>query len=361
MTTSMNDDELDDSGIERLEEFLNSFDTPEKWSIVPIELVAPPMIEEALGYTGDRRYVAFYVSLRTFEFGVDDGEFHPSDMSAWKEFTIHPLVAAFLDYPSREGYWLLLDRGNRPERRLYVGVPTKVRMFIDATVHIAQTLRNGNPDQDEIGIPVSNSGRNISDVRQKLRAWLDKELEKPASQYRLGCWHDKYDRFADAVIAFESAAKIDAELASKPEFNRRMAELYFRLQRHSDAIKAYQRVLEIQPANERAIWGLALAYVAEGYIEEAIASFKQHTQLQPESAESHSGLGMALAMTKRYPEAVKAYAEAVRLDPNDPNLRSDLAAMYALAGDITSAFREYRAAQSLGLDKGKESELLKLL
>ena len=361
MTTSMNDDELDDSGIERLEEFLNSFDTPEKWSIVPIELSAPPMIEEALGYTGNRRYVAFYVSLRTFEFGVDDGEFQPSDMSAWKEFTVHPLVAAFLDYPSREGCWLLLDRGNRPERRLYVGVPTKVRMFIDATVHVAQTLRNGNPDQDEIGIPVSNSGSNISDVRQKLRAWLDKELEKPSSQYRLGCWHDKYDRFADAVIAFENAANTDPDFASKPELNRRLGELYFRLQRHSDAIKAYRRVLEIQMANADATWGLALAYVAEGCIEEAIASFKQHTELKPESAESHSGLGMALAMAKRYKEAVEAYSEAVRLDPNDPNIRSDLAAMYALTDDIPSAFREYRAAQRLGLDKGKESELLKLL
>jgi len=72
-------------------------------------------------------------------------------------------------------------------------------------------------------------------------------------------------------------------------------------------------------------------------------------------------LGMALAMAKRYPEAVEAYAAAVRLDENDPNLRSDLAAMYALAGDIPSAFREYRAAQRLGLDKGKESGLLKLL
>jgi hypothetical protein len=67
-------------------------------------------MERALGYTGTRRYVAFYVSLRTFEFGFDDGEFHPSDMSAWKEFTSHPLVASTLDYPSKEGFWLMLDR-----------------------------------------------------------------------------------------------------------------------------------------------------------------------------------------------------------------------------------------------------------
>src|SRR2546427_8611523 len=109
MTMSMDDDELDAG---RLEEFLNSLDTPERWAMVPIKLAAPPMLEAALGYTGSRRYVAFYVTLRTFEFGVDDGEFHRSDMSAWKEFTTHPLVAAVLDKPSSLGYWLLLDRGS---------------------------------------------------------------------------------------------------------------------------------------------------------------------------------------------------------------------------------------------------------
>jgi tetratricopeptide (TPR) repeat protein len=305
--------------------------------MVQIPIAAPPMIEEALGYGGSRRFVAFYVSLRTFTFGVDDGEFRPSEMSAWKEFTTHPLVAAVLDYPSKEGYWLLLDRRHR---HLYVGTAPKVRMFLD--VHVDVSMWLDADAQDELGIPPSNSGKNVDEVQHELRLWLDQELEKPAGQYRLGCWHDKYDRFADAVIALEKAANIDPDFASRPELNRRLGELYFRLQRHSEAIKAYERVLEIQPANESAIWGLALAYVAEGYIEEAIASFKQHTQLKPESAESHSGLGMALAMAKRYPEAVEAYAEAVRLDQNDANLRSDLAAMYALAGDIPSAFREYR-------------------
>jgi len=343
----MGEDELDEETIEQLDEFLENFSIPEKWSMVQVPIAVPPMMEDALGYTGTRRFVAFYVSLRTFEFGFDDGEFHPSDVSAWKEFTTHTLVASILDYPSKEGFWLLLDRR---DRHLYVGVPPKVRMFLDVNV-----------DEDEEEIPSLGTVENIGDAQHQLRAWLDAELEKPANQYRIGCWHDKYDRFIDAVIAYEKAAQIDLDLASKPEFNGRLAQLYFRLQRHSDAIRSFERVLESQPANADARWGLALALIAEGRIEEAIASFKQHTQLQPESAESHSGLGMALAMTKRYSEAIEAYTEAVRLDPNDANIRSDLAAMYALAGNITSAFREYRVALGLGLDKEKERELLKLL
>jgi tetratricopeptide (TPR) repeat protein len=353
---SMND-EWDDAKIESLEEFLNSFDTPEKWAMAPIELAAPPMIEQALGYTGNRRFVAFYISLNTFEFGVDDGEFRPSDMSAWKELTMHPLVTAILDYPSKQGYWLLLER--RPKRRLYVGIPSKVRLFLDAYVNVLQSF-HGDPFPDQTGI-ASTDSTNIARARQKLRAWLDKQLQTSQGQYRIGCWHHKYGRFAEAVTAYENAADIDSELASNPEFNSRLAHLYLRLQRHSDAIKACERVLKIQPRNEEAISVLALSYIPEGRIEDAIELFKKHTQLRPDDAERHSALGMALGMMSRFDEAIEAYTEAARLNPNDANIRSDLAAMYAAAGDTASAFREYRVAVKLGLDREKERELLRLL
>ena len=341
----MSADELDEQTIDELQDLLKELSTPEKWAIVQVPLAVAPMMEAALGYKGTRRYVAFYVSLRTFKFGFDDGEFHPSDMTSWKEFTSHPLIASTLDYPSKEGFWLMLDRS---ERCLYVGVPTKVRLFLDINL-------------DEEQIPARNDAQDIRSVVYRLRAWLDDELEKSASQYRLGRWHEKYDRFADAIIAFEKAARLDLELASKPEFNCRLANLYFRLQRHSDSIRFFERALDTQSTHAPALWGLGLALIAEGRIEEAVESFKRHTELQPDNAESHSGLGMALAMTNRYSEAAQAYAVAAQLDPNDANIRSDLSAMYALSGDIPAAFREYRIALKLGLEKEKERELLKLL
>jgi tetratricopeptide (TPR) repeat protein len=342
---SMNADELDEQTVDELQDLLKDLSTPEKWAIVPAPIAVAPMMEEVLGYKGTRRYVAFYVSLRTFEFGFDDGEFHPSDIAVWKEFTSHPLVASTLDYPSKEGFWLMLDRS---ARRLYVGVPTKVRLFLDINF-------------DEEVVPAQSEVHDIATVRRQIRAWLDAELEKPAAQYRLGCWHEKYDRFTDAMLAYEEAARLDSDLASKPDLNCRLANLYFRHKRLSEAIRTFDRALEIQPNNAPALWGLGLALIGEGRIDDAIATFKRHTELQPESAESHSGLGMALGISNRYSEAVRAYTIAVRIDPSDANIRSDLAAMYALSGDIPAAFREYRVALKLGLEKEKERELLKLL
>src|SRR5262245_20356750 len=296
----MDADELDEQTMDELQDLLKDLRTPEKWAIVPAPIAVAPMMEEALGYKGTRRYVAFYVSLRSFEFGFDDGEFHASDMAVWKEFTSHLLVASTLDYPSKEGCWVMLDRS---ARRLYVGTPTKVRLFLDI-----------NFDEEEV--PAPSEVETLANVRRQFRAWLDTELEKPAAQYRLGCWHDKYDRFTDATIAYEEAARLDEDLASKPELNCRLANLYFRLQRHSDAIRTFERALEIQSNNAPALWGLGLALIGEGRTDDAIATFKRHTELQPDSAESHSALGMAFAMCNRYSAAVRAYTEAVRLDPN---------------------------------------------
>src|SRR5947207_6913395 len=125
---------------------------------------------------------------------------------------------------------------DRSARRLYVGVPTKVRLFLDI-----------NFDDEEIAAP--SEVQDVATVRRQFRAWLDAELEKPAAQYRLGCWHDKYDRFTDAMTAYEAAARLDPDLASKPEFNCRLANFYFRHQRHSEAIRTFERALEIQPNN----------------------------------------------------------------------------------------------------------------
>lgn len=341
----MNSNEFDEQTIDELENLLKDLKTPEKWAIVQVPLAVPPMLEQALGYKGTRRYVAFYVSLRTFEFGFDDGEFRPSDMGDWREFTSHPLVASSLDYPSKEGFWLMLDRS---ARRLYVGSSPKVRLFLDINV-------------DEERLPVLKEVPDTVDLQDQFHAWLDSELAKPDAQYRLGRWHEKYDRFNDAMMAYEQAARLDPNLASNAEFHCRLANLHFRHERRPDAIRTFERALELQPNNGPALQGLGLALIGEGRIDDAIATLKRHAEVQPENAESHSSLGMAFGMGSRYSDAVQAYAEAARLDPNDADVRSDLAAMYALSGDLGAAFREYRAALKLGLAKERERELWKLL
>lgn len=73
----------------------------------PLSFVAPPMMEEAFGYRGRLRFVAFGYSPKTRRFGhCDGGDDIPTDSSTWIRFLRHPLIAPGLSesrYPTLFG------------------------------------------------------------------------------------------------------------------------------------------------------------------------------------------------------------------------------------------------------------------
>jgi len=72
-----------------------------------LSIPVPPMLEEALGYRGDSRFVEFGYSPKTRRFGYCDGGDHiPSDQALWIRFLRHPLIARHLPksrYPTLYG------------------------------------------------------------------------------------------------------------------------------------------------------------------------------------------------------------------------------------------------------------------
>lgn len=101
-----------------------------------LKLTAPPGLEEALGYAGNRRYVAFYWSPIGDELMYTDGETSAEgEYSAWllwhRHITVAPALLGFdlgsSEEPAR--HWLLLDR---QDRRVYAGDAGEVEDFLAA-------------------------------------------------------------------------------------------------------------------------------------------------------------------------------------------------------------------------------------
>jgi hypothetical protein len=73
----------------------------------PLSFAAPPVMEEALGYRGLLRFVAFGYSPRTRRFGhCDGGDDIPTASDIWLRFMQHPLVSRQLPknrYPTLYG------------------------------------------------------------------------------------------------------------------------------------------------------------------------------------------------------------------------------------------------------------------
>jgi hypothetical protein len=92
------------------------------------------MLEEALGYTGTARWVAFFWLPGGDELMYDDGLLSADGQwHAWLLFTYHPRVAPSLapytlgTSEEEAQHWLLLDRDTRT---CYVGKAPTVKQFL---------------------------------------------------------------------------------------------------------------------------------------------------------------------------------------------------------------------------------------
>lgn len=87
--------------------------------IYPLPIEPPPMLEEALGYNGQARFVAFYWGAGDEAYYNDGYISTQGEWDAYLLFVNHPLVAPVLqayhlDTTEEEAtHWLLLDREDR--------------------------------------------------------------------------------------------------------------------------------------------------------------------------------------------------------------------------------------------------------
>lgn len=110
-----------------------------------LKLTVPPGFEAALGYAGDRRYVAFYWSPIGDELMYTDGETSADgEYSAWllwsRHITVAPALTGF-DFGSSEAparHWLLFDR---QDRRVYAGDAGQVEAFLAAQPDLLEARR----------------------------------------------------------------------------------------------------------------------------------------------------------------------------------------------------------------------------
>jgi hypothetical protein len=196
------------------------------------------MMERALGYTGERRYVAFHWSARWNSLCWSDSPFNQarSGSGVWRKFLTHPVVAPHLqrwtaDFTQAEpisfdakddgsiknpknlspeeqeaalrelGDALLLDRQQRV-------------VYVAAWLHVCNFLVLSHTDQfddaDEQGeedIDDSIDGVDYDDepvpvdpvLKEHLLAWLSDRLNDPDELYRLTAAHNMFAQFREAL------------------------------------------------------------------------------------------------------------------------------------------------------------------
>lgn len=163
--------------------------------ITKLILPVPPGFGQVMGYSCNRKWVAFFWSPYGDELEYDDGHSAGTiDWPGWLAFVRHrlvwPLIKAY-DFGSSESeatHWLLLDR---QARQFYVGDKTSVSNFLQSFVrqfrsesmevsadqleNLAQLLRDGLQEQ-RVQIKAEDIQKRVDEKGRRIEAmvhWLD--------------------------------------------------------------------------------------------------------------------------------------------------------------------------------------------
>jgi tetratricopeptide (TPR) repeat protein len=93
----------------------------------------------------------------------------------------------------------------------------------------------------------------------------------------------------DALGAFAASVK----LAPSAEVYLNLGDVYLKLEKNTDAEKAFQQSVKLNPENAEAQYGLGLAEFRIKRFANARDAFKKATTLAPDMAKAHLGLGLS--------------------------------------------------------------------
>ncbi len=120
--------------------------------------------------------------------------------------------------------------------------------------------------------------------------------------------------------------------------------------RLDEAIKHYQKALEIHPGYSKCHNNLGFALLRKGQVDEAVVHYQKALEIHPDYAEFHNGLGNALVQKGQVDEAMVHYQKAIQLKPDYADAHNNLANILAKKGQFTEAIVHYQKAIQLNPD-----------
>ena len=114
--------------------------------------------------------------------------------------------------------------------------------------------------------------------------------------------------------------------------------------RVDEAIKQFEKTLEIRPSDSGAENNLGVAFASKGRWDEAQVHFQRATDLEPSSADFHNSLALVLLQKGRADEAAVQFQKTLKIRPADAVAHSYLGHILFGKGRWREAIQHYEAA-----------------
>jgi Flp pilus assembly protein TadD len=169
-------------------------------------------------------------------------------------------------------------------------------------------------------------------VIQALQSLGDEALD--SGHY--GCALLFYSRAADARPLAEEAS-------DEEDRWRNLAEASFSAEQYTEAIAAYERLLELVPDHWKYQVRLARAYQANGQVDKAVVTLEQAIMLAPDEPRPRRALANAYLLKGQMGQAADAFERVLENKPGDVEARFGLALAHEALGHKAEAIREFQA------------------
>jgi len=146
------------------------------------------------------------------------------------------------------------------------------------------------------------------------------------------------------LLIFSVSFNLLARLDLQEEVYANIGAVLFQKGQVDEAIREYQKALEINPNDGRTHNNLGVALDDERRIPEAIDQYQQALRLNLDGAETRNNLGNALNQEGRTPEAISQFEQALRFKPDDAEFHDHLANALRQAGRMEEAMGQYELA-----------------
>ncbi len=142
-----------------------------------------------------------------------------------------------------------------------------------------------------------------------------------------------------------SEKRVDRKNLSIAHSNRGNAHL--RLAQNEQALKDFNRAIEIDPTNARAYQNRGNYYFRSKRYDAAIANYDKAIQSDPSYDRAFVNRGLAFLQLKNYTSAIENFDAALELNPQSAPAYNNRGAAYQQSGDRARAIEDYKKALAL--------------
>ena len=124
-----------------------------------------------------------------------------------------------------------------------------------------------------------------------------------------------------------------------------LGAIYLKLGKYDQAIKQFQKALEVDPGYTMGPFLFGDVYTDEKNYQSKINEFKDVIKINREYARAHNYLGLTHLKEKNYSSAENSLLESIKINPKYAKAHNNLGVLYEEMGETAKAIESYQMAQ----------------